>query len=92
MVPSKTMPLSQVRRWPTCASLTAMPDPEPSITDTLRALIAEEPRSLKQLALDANVPYQVVQKWTLGEVTKLDVGVAEKLYLTLTGKTFDNGL
>lgn len=66
-----------------------MPDPEPSIIDTLRTLIAEEPRSLKQLAADADIPYQVLQKWKLGEVAKLDVGVAEKLYLTLTGKTFD---
>ena len=69
-----------------------MPDPEPSIIDTLRTLIAEEPRSLKQLAADAGIPYQVVQKWKLGEVAKLDVGVAEKLYLTLTGRTFGDGL
>ena len=74
-----------------------MPDPEPpSIADTLRPLIAEElrdnRRNLKQLAADAAVPYQVLQKWAHGDVAKLDVAVAEKLYLTLTGKTFDNGL
>lgn len=67
------------------------PDP-PSIADTLRTLIADEllhhRRNLKQIAADADVPYQVVQKWSRGEVTKLDVGIAEKLFLTLTGKAF----
>ena len=71
-----------------------MPDPEPpSITDTLRTLIAEEQqgnkRTLKQLAADADVPYQVLQKWSRGEVAKLDVGIAERVYQTLTGKTFN---
>lgn len=75
---------------------TRMPDPEPpSITDTLRTLIAEEQRAnkrtLKRLAADANVPYQVLQKWSRGDVTKLDVGVAEKLYQTLTGRAFGHG-
>lgn len=75
---------------------TRMPDPEPpSITDTLRTLIAGELRSnkrtLKRLAADANVPYQVLQKWSRGDVTKLDVGVAEKLYQTLTGRAFGHG-
>ncbi len=74
-----------------------MPDAEPpSITDTLRALIADElrvhKRTIKQLAIDADVPYQVVQKWSRGEVTKLDVGVAEKLYQALTGKAFGDVL
>jgi hypothetical protein len=68
-----------------------LPDP-PSITDTLRTLIAEElrenRRNLKQLAADAGVPYQVLQKWSRGEVAKLDVGVAERLYQTLTGRVF----
>ena len=72
-----------------------MPDPEPpTIADTLRTLIAEEQqgnkRTLKQLAIDAEVPYQVLQKWSRGEVIKLDVGIAEKLYSTLTGKTFNS--
>lgn len=76
--------------------VTCMPDPEPpSITDTLRTLIAEEQRAnkrtLKRLAADANVPYQVLQKWSRGDVTKLDVGVAEKLYQTLTGRAFGHG-
>ena len=72
-----------------------MPDPDPpSITDTLRTLIADEllhhRRNLKQIAADANVPYQVLQKWSRGDVVKLDVGVAERLYQTLTGKTFND--
>lgn len=81
-----------------CAPLTAMPDlPDPpSITDTLRTLIAEElranRRNLKRIAADAGVPYQVLQKWSRGETAKLDVGVAEKLHLTLTGKPFGNVL
>jgi hypothetical protein len=70
-----------------------LPDP-PSITETLRILIAEElranRRNLKQLAADANVPYQVLQKWSRGDVAKLDVGVAERVYQTLTGKAFGN--
>ena len=73
-----------------------MPDPEPpSITDTLRTLIAEElranRRTLKRIALDAKVPYQVLQKWSRGDVAKLDVGVAERVYQTLTGKVFGHG-
>jgi hypothetical protein len=68
-----------------------LPDP-PSITDTLKTLISEElrenRRNLKQLAADAGVPYQVLQKWSRGEVAKLDVGVAERLYQTLTGRVF----
>ncbi len=68
-----------------------LPDP-PSITDTLRTLIADElrdnRRTLKRLAADADVPYQVLQKWSRGEVAKLDVGVAERVYQTLTGKAF----
>lgn len=70
-----------------------LPDP-PSITDTLRTLIAEElranRRNLKKLAADADVPYQVLQKWVHGEVAKLDVGIAERVYQTLTGKAFGN--
>jgi hypothetical protein len=68
-----------------------LPDP-PSITDTLRTLIAEElqanRRNLKQIAADAEVPYQVLQKWSRGDVAKLDVGIAERVYQTLTGKVF----
>lgn len=72
-----------------------MPEPEPAtITDTLRTLIAEEhkggKRTIKQLALDSGVPYQVLQKWSRGEVAKLDVSIAERVYLTLTGKTFNS--
>lgn len=72
-----------------------MPDiPEPpTITDTLRTLIAEEhrggKRTIKQLALDAEVPYQVLQKWSRGEVAKLDVAIAERVYQTLTGRSFN---
>lgn len=70
------------------------PDP-PTIAETLRTLIAEEQkgnrRTLKQLAIDAEVPYQVLQKWSRGEVAKLDVALAERVYQTLTGKTFNNG-
>ena len=71
-----------------------MPDDSepPTITDTLRTLIAAElranKRTVKRIALDAKVPYQVIQKWSRGETAKLDVGVAEKLYQTLTGKAF----
>jgi hypothetical protein len=70
-----------------------MPEPEPAtITDTLRTLIAEElkanRRTIKQLALDSGVPYQVLQKWSRGETAKLDVGIAERVYQTLTGKAF----
>jgi phospholipase C len=73
-----------------------MPDPEPpTIAETLRTLIMAEQRenrrTLKQLAIDAEVPYQVIQKWSRGEVVKLDVGIAERVYQTLTGKTFNHG-
>lgn len=76
---------------------TRMPDDSepPSITDTLRTLIAAElranKRTVKRIALDAKVPYQVLQKWSRGDVAKLDVGVAERVYQTLTGKVFGHG-
>lgn len=69
-----------------------MPDPEtPSISETLRGLIAKESRTLKEISTESDVPYQILQKWVKGETAKLDVGIAEKVYQTLTGKTFDNG-
>ena len=67
------------------------PEPPTTVADTLRALIAEDPRTIRQLARDADVPYQVVQKWVRWETSKLDVAIAERVYLTLTGKAF-NGI
>lgn len=64
------------------------PEPPTTVADTLRALIAQDPRTLRQLALDADAPYQVIQKWSRKETAKLDVDIAAKLYQTLTGKAF----
>lgn len=53
----------------------------------LLGLIETSGVNLTDLAEEAGVPYQPVQRWVRGDTEKLHVGHAEKLYSYLTGES-----
>ena len=58
------------------------------IRDDLRKRIGDDPRPLAVLAREAGVPYLALYRWVTGRTLRYDVGCAERVYRTLTGRRF----
>lgn len=57
-------------------------------TEALKKLIAEDGRPIAQLAKAAGVPMMGLYMWVKGKQVRYDLTLAEKVFKTLTGKTF----
>ena len=68
----------------------------PSLTETLLDLIEQSPLSLREIAENADVPYQNLRRWVKGERGKpggritrsYDVKSADAVYASLAGKPY----
>lgn len=59
-------------------------------SEKIRELIQGSPKKLKRIARDADVDYQTLRRWyvEVGAFNRLDTDCAERVYQSLTGKTF----
>jgi len=57
--------------------------------ETVYNLLASTRKPLTQIALEADVSYDILWRWVKsGGMNKYDVISAERIYTSLTGKTF----
>ncbi len=57
----------------------------------LRNLVQQSGKTLVQISIESEVPYQTVQKWAKGELTRLDLDYADRIHKAVTGKPFTIG-
>lgn len=60
----------------------------PDAAQTLRRIVAESGRPLRDLAREAGVPFDALWRWMKGKQRHYNLVSAEKVYHHLTGKGF----